>query len=89
MQTVQTNIFAGPVNNLSPLQVSRKKNIELIGRGSHFCKSLFYSITLQNSSWNEISQNIPDSKIRRANMGPIWGRQDPGGSHVGPMNFAI
>ena len=22
-------------------------------------------------------------------MGPIWGRQVPGGSHVGPMNFAI
>ena len=22
-------------------------------------------------------------------MGPIWGRQDPGGSHVGPMNFAM
>ena len=22
-------------------------------------------------------------------MGPIWGRQDPGGSHVGPMNFVI
>ena len=22
-------------------------------------------------------------------MGPIWGRQDPGGPHVGPMNFAI
>ena len=22
-------------------------------------------------------------------MGPIWGRQDPGGSHVGHMNFAI
>ena len=22
-------------------------------------------------------------------MGPIWDRQDPGGSHVGPMNFAI
>ena len=21
--------------------------------------------------------------------GPIWGRQDPGGPHVGPMNFAI
>ena len=20
---------------------------------------------------------------------PIWGRQDPGGPHVGPMNFAI
>ena len=22
-------------------------------------------------------------------MGPIWGRQDPGGPHVAPMNFAI
>ena len=21
-------------------------------------------------------------------MGPIWGRQDPGGPHVGPMDFA-
>ena len=32
---------------------------------------------------------IPDSKVHGANMGPIWGRQDPGGTHVGPMNFAI
>ena len=32
---------------------------------------------------------IPDSKIRGASMGPIWDRQDPGGSHVGPMNFVI
>ena len=31
----------------------------------------------------------PDSKVRGANMGPIWGRQDPDGPHVGPMNFAI
>ena len=22
-------------------------------------------------------------------MGPIWGREDPGGTHVSPMNFAI
>ena len=22
-----------------------------------------------------------------ANMGPIWDRKDPGGPHVGPMNF--
>ena len=32
---------------------------------------------------------IPDSKIHGANMGPTWGRQDPGGPHVGPMNLAI
>ena len=29
----------------------------------------------------------PDSKVHVANMGPIWGRQDPGGPHVGPMNL--
>ena len=32
---------------------------------------------------------IPDSKVHGANMGPIWGRQDPDGPHVGPMNLAI
>ena len=31
----------------------------------------------------------PDSKVHGANMGPIWGRQDPGGPHVGPVNCAI
>ena len=32
---------------------------------------------------------FPDTKVHGANMGHIWGRQDPGGPHVGPMNFAI
>ena len=32
---------------------------------------------------------VPESKVHVVNMGPIWGRQDPGGPHVGPMNFAI
>ena len=32
---------------------------------------------------------IPDSKVHGANMGPTWGRQDPGGPHIVPMNFAI
>ena len=31
----------------------------------------------------------PDSKVPGANMGPIWGQQDPGGPHVGPVNIAI
>ena len=38
------------------------------------------------SGWHN---TIPDSKAHGTNMGPIWGRQDPGGPHVGPMNFAI
>ena len=32
---------------------------------------------------------FPDGKVYGANMGPIWGRQDPCGPHVGPINFAI
>ena len=36
-----------------------------------------------------IPRIIPDGKVHGANMGPIWGRQDPGGPHVGPMTFAI
>ena len=37
-------------------------------------------------TWGQIN---PDSKVYGANLGPIWGRQDPGGPHVGPMNLAI
>ena len=29
----------------------------------------------------------PDSKVHGANIGPIWGRQDPGGPHVGPREL--
>ena len=42
--------------------------------------------------WNELvrfEDNVHASKFYGANMGPTWGRQDPGGPHVGPMNFAI
>ena len=41
------------------------------------------------SSQNINGWNFPDSKVHGANMGPIWGRHDPGGPHVGPMNFVI
>ena len=32
---------------------------------------------------------LADSKVLGANMGPIWGRQGPGGPHDGPQNLAI
>ena len=45
---------------------------------------------LWNTDWFfAITYIYPDSKVHGANMGPTWGRQDPGGPHVGPMNFAI
>ena len=40
--------------------------------------------TPHSESWYK---RVPDSKVYGANMGPIWGRQDPGGPHVGHMNF--
>ena len=57
------------------------------------CQNMFYQqlnhpyVKYYNSL--ELFSNIPDSKVHGSNMGPIWGRQDPGGPHVGPMNFAI
>ena len=40
--------------------------------------------------WNVFREgSLPDSKVHEANMGPTWGRQDPGRPHVGPMNLAI
>ena len=36
-----------------------------------------------------MNDKYPDSKVHGANMEPIWGRQDPGGPHVGPMNLVI
>ena len=38
---------------------------------------------------SSLNNNSPESKVHEAYMGPTWGRQDPGGSHVGPVNLAI
>ena len=37
----------------------------------------------------QLWQYCPDSKVHGANMGPTWGRQDPGGTYVGHVNLAI
>ena len=36
-----------------------------------------------------VSKTYPDTKVHVANMGHTWGWEDPGGPHVGPINFAI
>ena len=36
------------------------------------------------TKYNNFYDINPDNKVHGANMGPIWGRQDSGGSHVGP-----
>ena len=39
--------------------------------------------------FQQLGKIYPYSNVHGANMEPIWGRQDPDGPHVGPMNFAI
>ena len=46
-----------------------------------------YVSCCKNSTWNDEAK--PDNKVYGANMEPTWGRQDPLGPHVGPINFAI
>ena len=67
---------------------------KVIIKGSYYCVSS-WGITIIQYVW-PLSwhppwkvQYTPDSKIHGANIGPNWGRQDPGEPHVGPMNFAI
>ena len=43
--------------------------------------------TLSWSLWRQC--NVPDSKFHGVYMGPSWGRQDPGGLHVGHTKLAI
>ena len=42
---------------------------------------------LFNAEENGTDDIHPGSKVHGANMGLIWGRQDPGGPHVSPMNY--
>ena len=50
---------------------------------------LYSYISLTSRVKGSLLHSCPDSKFHGANMGPIWGRQNPGGPHVGPMNLAI
>ena len=55
----------------------------------HILNSIPIKVDVYNIYQMAWINSHPNSKIHGANMGPIWGRLDPGGPHVGPMNFAI
>ena len=38
-------------------------------------------------SWHYYNSGNNPDKVHGANMGPIWGRQDPGGPHAGPWTL--
>ena len=60
------------------------ETLELLQSCTELHHLMIYQVLLDIFSYN-----LPDSNVHGANMGPIWGQQDPGGPHVGPMNFAI
>ena len=74
---------------------------KLSARYSVWCLDVCELVMITAWSWGVIenpchkfndglaTQPNPDSNAHGANMGPIWGRQDPGGPHVGPVNVVI
>ena len=58
-------------------------------QGQGIFKSKLQVIAWVKMETTSVDIYSPDSKVHGASMGPIWGRQDPGGPHVSPMNFAI
>ena len=52
-------------------------------------QDIHYNVSCIGTEHVCMFRGVPDSKFHGANVGPIWGRQDPGGPHVGPMNLAI
>ena len=66
---------------------------EIKGSDSHILKYLMWYWHMRKNIWHlpkgphrmwqyttiSFGYNYPDSKVHGTNMGPIWGRQDPGG----------
>ena len=71
-----------PGSNLSKILV----HLEGLPRWCFIAVGRLHWVDNMDVSYKNVS---PDSKVHRGNMGPTWGRQDPGGPHVGPMNLAI
>ena len=64
-----------------------------IKRYIYICMELFQScvelLFINPAPLSRCDQKYPDRKVHGANMGPIWGRKDPDGPNVCPMNLAI
>ena len=78
--------------SMSPsVTASSAKTLLSVGNYGAACSEVTIVFTLMHGEVNNplLGEQYPDSKVHGANMGPIWGRQDLGGPHVGPMNFAI
>ena len=69
--------------------IARLSSVHLCFHLCHFCACVLAKINIYNQVSRIEKSTLHDGKVHGADMGPIWGRQDPGGPHVGPMKFAI
>ena len=51
--------------------------------------SQIVAVGMLNGDTKLTKYSDPDGKVHGAHMQPTWGRQDPGGPHVGPVNIAV
>ena len=73
-------------NNPKIITRTSPQHHDVLNRRQLDCFTIFQD---NNKEITYASHHCPESKVPGANMGPIWGRQDPDGPHVGPMNFVI
>ena len=65
-----------------------KCSTDITKSGSSVCEAqAAFTSSLLNSGSKQKRRGTPDSKVHGAYMGPTWGRQDPGGPHVGPWSL--
>ena len=58
--------------------------IKWLSNGSPMCLRISWLLL----AYRAFNRHFPDNKVHGTNLGPIWGRHDPGGPHVGPMSLA-
>ena len=75
--------------SMSQRRFHRNFVIERDNTGSKFLSESNNEALLMEEGVRIQAIDNPESKVHEANMGPIWGHMNPGGPHVGPMNFAI
>ena len=78
------------INNVTQRLTGLNENALTPHQHAMQCLPLWgYGILFLNKSCSCVVNVAPDNKVHGANVGPSWGRQDPGGPHVSHMNLAI
>ena len=88
-------ICARPIHTSSVWYIANDRTRRSLCRRSSWTAARLQETETGNCSQARVVHTLAfqfpfsDSKVHGANIRPTWGRQDPGGPHVGPMNLAI